>query len=405
MIVRILVVEDTGPDYERLEAILRALPSSEKTAWEITDIQIVRAANAKDALRLIEKGVKSGEPFDVIVLDLAIPDSDGPPHTDHGFKVLRFARKLHAAHQIVIYTQFAIDPNILRALREGATDFVEKPRALANDDQELRSRFATCWQRIREDASATLLEERIKNLVPYAESGLAQRYTACFSTFLQQVAQTSEDVKHYAMDRFGLDLVKDSQDYLIRCLRDQDEDISTAKRNWVNLNANLLNGEGAELTPIPLRTLLDSIHSKWSPCLFIKNYRYVDSVKTGAGVLTFHQDVRIIIQEIIAGALSLLPDYGTEHKLEITAELNDGQVAIRFSDNLSGEFGITAEDASVINDGLILGPDHGRRRFGRSWGLSVAQHLALRGGGRLIVEPRRDGSTITYFAPSQTNPN
>ena len=39
---------------------------------------------------------------------------------------------------------------------------------------------------------------------------------------------------------------------------------------------------------------------------------------------------------------------------------------------------------------------NGRDGQWRAWGLSVAQQVALRGGGRLIVEPLEGGNLITY---------
>jgi hypothetical protein len=60
---------------------------------------------------------------------------------------------------------------------------------------------------------------------------------------------------------------------------------------------------------------------------------------------------------------------------------------------------LTRADAQAINGGFAIGPNHGATRFGRAWGLSVVQHVALRGGGRLIVTPQQQGSQITYVIP------
>ena len=54
---------------------------------------------------------------------------------------------------------------------------------------------------------------------------------------------------------------------------------------------------------------------------------------------------------------------------------------------------IPTDQAEQITQGEIIPPRDGQWR---AWGLSIAQHIALRGGGRLIVEPRGDGNLITY---------
>ena len=412
MDLSILIIEDEDVHYQRLESILDALPADHKKGWRINGINKIRAVHAEQAFNLIQEAHTRQRPFDVIVLDLAIPRYATPPgkkpepHEMYGFRVLDVARELRVARQIVIYTQFKSDPNILRALRSGATDFVQKPRPSENNTLQIQDRFMACWQRVLEDISVSLLDERIRNLVPYAEAGLAQRYTACFSRFLQQVANTAEDVQHYAVERFGLDPAKDSQDYLIRSLKNQGEDLKAAQENWERLNADLLNGTKGELAPsVSLGDLLDSIHKRWSACLLVKNCDYQNTITDAdAEVLTFQHDVSLIIQEIIAGALMLLPDFGAKRTLQVSAKVNgDAQAAIQFTDDVTPA--ITPEDARIINEGLVLGPNHGPKRFGRAWGLSVIQHLALRGGGRLIVQPRSDGTTITYFAPLDPNRN
>lgn len=406
MNLKILAVEDKLRHYQNLVAILKGISSKEQSDWGIDSLEFTHALSATEAFAKLEAAVL--DPFDILVLDLKIPDElGGIEDADNGFKVLNFARKVRATKQTVIYTQHLSDPYILTALREGANDFIAKPQPGNVDEQELQTRFVSCWQRVLENDSAGLLEQRIKDLVPFAEAGLAQRFTACFSSFLQKVAHNAEDVEHYATRRFGLDPEKDSQDYLIRCLKNQDDELKAAQKSWVTLNADLMNGYGDALTPIPLDTLLHTIQEKWSPCLRVKNTSLQKKFKgTGqTGVLTFQDDVRVIVQEIMAGALSALPDFGAPHEIKISVQVNDNQAAIKFSDDLVSddlEQRISESDAKAINDGSIVGPDHGSRRFGRAWGLSVAQHLALRGGGRLIVQPEPTGNVITYFAPLES---
>jgi len=207
MKVKILAVEDNDRHYRSLVSILRAISDVDKETWGIEDFEFDRAISLKGALAKFEE-VTDGDSYDMLVLDLEIPKTDHGPNlsVDHGFAVLKAARKSGTSKQIVIYTKFKSDENILKALREGANDFIEKPQLANVDEQELQNRFLTAWQRLLENESLGLLEERIKGLVPYAEAGLAQRFTTCFSGFLQKVAHTAEDVEHYAAERFGLDL-------------------------------------------------------------------------------------------------------------------------------------------------------------------------------------------------------
>jgi CheY-like chemotaxis protein len=400
MDIRILAAEDRPTHYNNLVAVLRTIPRHDKDAWRIDDLKFTPAATSSMAIKYLEMEARGGRPYDILVLDLGLPSEEGGiEDVEHGFEVLRAARELRAAKQTVIYTVHSSDRNILRALREGASDFVEKPDGPNFDEQELQTRFVTCWQRIIEADSAALFEQRIKELVPHAGAGLAQRFTACFTDIIQKVDHNAKDIEHYAYERFRISMEKDSQDYLMRLLSSQDADLKAALDNWAGLNADLL-GCAAEGRSMTLGALFDSVIVKLSPCLLVKNteLRKALSGSGEAALLSFQEDVRVIVQEVMAGGLSELHDYGPPRELEVTAAVNDGQVEVHFADDFDA---ILPEEAQAINRGSVVGPDHAPVQFGRAWGLSVAQHIALRGGGRLIVKPRQGGrgNVVTYFAP------
>jgi CheY-like chemotaxis protein len=395
---RIIAVEDNQRHYENLVSILRTIPSKDKLEWGIEDFAILQARSSLEAEDLLHE---MQDACHILVLDLKIPKRVGLiPDSDNGFEILSLARKLGKANQIIIYTNYQSQQNLLKALREGANDFLQKPVEAGVADQELQARFMSCWQRVLATESARLLEKRIKDLIPYAEAGLAHRFTACFSDFVQTVAHSTEDIEHYAQERFGIDRQKDSQDYLIRCLENQEARLKTAQQNWADLKADLLSVT-QQPTIETVESLLASIQENLSPCQFVKNTSITMGIsRTGqTSVLSFQDDVRMVLQEITAGALGTLTDYGNQYAIDITMRVRDGQAEMQFSDNFEQQ--ISREDAQAINGGFSVSSNHGRTRFGRAWGLSVAQHIALRGGGRLIVksESPLQGNVVTYFIP------
>jgi two-component system response regulator PilR (NtrC family) len=60
------------------------------------------------------------EPFDVVVTDLAMPDGSG-------MGVLREARLREESAQVIVITAYATTADAVRAMREGAYDYVQKP--------------------------------------------------------------------------------------------------------------------------------------------------------------------------------------------------------------------------------------------------------------------------------------
>jgi CheY-like chemotaxis protein len=407
MKVRILAVEDVSDDYKNLVSILRAIPKNHLLDFGITDLLFERAESYEEAEEFFNGAKTNSTPYHILILDLKLPErkKSTDDKTDYGFKTLNVARRLAAVRQIIIYTNYPEGVNIQKALREGANDFVGKPSERGERDHELQTQFMCCWQRVLTEESARLLDLRVKDLIPYAEAGLAHRFTACFSAFVETVDYTAHDIERYASERFGLERERDSQDYLFRLLNKQATELRAAQDNWAALKADLSSGEETPKAET-LETLLNSIEENLMPCLLVKNTPlerlFYDGGQTR--VLSFQDDVRVVIQEIISGMLSDLPDFGAEHRIKINLRrVESNQTAeLEFSEDFSDNPArlISRADAQAINGGLTIGPDHEPMRFGRTWGLSVVQHIALRGGGRLIVMPQlSEGNKVTYIVP------
>src|SRR5207249_3445347 len=89
-----------------------------------------------------------------------------------------------------------------------------------------------------------------------------------------------------------------------------------------------------------------------------------------------------ILKEIIGGAMSDVRDSPSKSTtIKINVRILSEQAEIQFADDLPA---ISTRSAEAINRGRPAVPD---RTFGRLWGLSVAQHIALLGGGRLVCTP------------------
>lgn len=403
MVIRILAVENELKDYRNLDSLLKSMLKGPLSEMGVDDLHLDRAESAGDAEALLTGALEQSNPYHILILDLQIPGGAGrSASTEHGFDILKLARRLSAARQIIIYTKFPEGINIQTALREGANDFVKKPTQLGVNDYELKTRFMCCWQRVLNDESSQLLDLRVKDLIPYAEAGLAHRFTAHFFDLVQTVTYTAHDIEQYASERFVLDRKKDSQDYLFRLLNRQDAGLKAAQENWAALNADLSSGDETPKAEI-LETLFDAVEEKLAPCALVKNTPIRKDFYGGAQtrILSFPDEVRVVIQEIISGALSVLTDFGMGHKISVGLRLRNGQAELQFSDDIGCDDDLARRraDAQAINGGFPLSPNHGTKRFGRAWGLSVVQHIALRGGGRLIVMPQPQGTQITYVIP------
>src|ERR1700690_2350600 len=101
---RILIIDDEVEIRESLETLL-----------QLENYTVVVAATGREGLAQI--GERS---FDVVLLDLALPDKNG-------MDVLAEIRMQHPQQAIIMITAYGTVENAVRAMQSGATNFIQKP--------------------------------------------------------------------------------------------------------------------------------------------------------------------------------------------------------------------------------------------------------------------------------------
>jgi CheY-like chemotaxis protein len=383
---RVLVVEDQVNQWQAVEVALKITDSRKELGLDSFVPQFAR--NVKEAETLLAQN----SPYDFLLLDLGIPRADGEPDfANNGQELLERVQREGEAKQVIVISIWFVVDQVARAFRSGAVDFVAKPFTT----DQLQAQVIKCWKHLLVKESTRLLEkERISELIEYAEKGLAHRFTTCFSSIVRTVAHTSEDIEQYVQERYGLDRKKYFEDLFFTYLNSQDDSISKAKRDWAALTAPLQSPNESSGSA-KVETLLKGVHESVLPCLIVKKITLEFFDEGATEILTFEDDVHAVLKEMILGAASKLPDFNeVKQVIEIKVENADGQVKLRCSDLLEP---IAPDLAKSINEGSTISP---ALRFGREWGLSVVQHIAMRGGGRLEIEPQAAGNIITYLIPS-----
>jgi CheY-like chemotaxis protein len=393
----LLIVEDEEKTLIANERYINQIEEDRKDKAGITKFNIDSTTSVEAALEWLTRHISS--PYDIVLLDMDLPGSNddrletgsyaNKEDKDYrGYEILDFIEQTGAAKAVIVVSGRPID--VLDIFRQGAFDFIKKPRY----KEELQERVLVCWSRLLLKKSKQLFDARIGDLAPYAEKGLAHRFTTCFSKLVQTVAHSAEDIEKYMHERYGLDRRKDSQDYFFKCLKGEEDAVAKIQREWTALQAAVLPQEESAKTET-IDALLIGIHQSLRPCLIVKNVELELLTESATEILSFDDDVRAILKEIIVGALGTLHDFNeTKRTISINISNVNGQVKVSFADQLKQ---ISPEDARRINGGSSIPPG---RRFEREWGLSVVQHIAMRGGGRLEIESQPQGNVVTYFVPS-----
>jgi two-component system, NtrC family, response regulator PilR len=105
VVARVLVVDDEAGLREMLGMLLNR-----------AGYQVAIANGYREAAKSLDELA----PFDLVVTDLAMPDGTG-------IEVLNRAKKRDSSTEVVVITAYATTENAVRAMREGAYDYIEKP--------------------------------------------------------------------------------------------------------------------------------------------------------------------------------------------------------------------------------------------------------------------------------------
>lgn len=419
MKLRALLVEDDPDQLDGLELVFDSIPEAERQRYGIDEISVEKADCTQLAREKLESAARSARPYDILLQDLNLPSNPGGKEegVEVGHSLLEFAHGLEAAKEICVVSVNTDFNSVSAAFRRGAVDFISKPY----EPTELPRRILQLWERRLMKESAKVFEDRIKILIPYAEREFISQISSCLSNVVHGIRQEVEGMKRSFSERFGLDTQSDSQDPLLEHLAVMRQTVSEAMKEWgetKELAQDIFNGflplteigQSQQATPSLthneqpivgyIEDILREVRDSVSSCLVIKGVTVTIPDERETQVVSFGSDVRNVLNEIILGGISELSSQNNLTKdINITVSKieKDEKAEVRFEDNLPL---IPNEKAKHINTGVSLKLDGS---YGQTWGLSIVNQVARRGGGHLNVEPSAQGNVITYFIPLAKN--
>src|SRR5258706_534842 len=141
---RILIIDDEAEIRESLQTLL-----------ELEGYEVTTAANgAKGLARVGEK------PFDLVLLDKALPDQDG-------FEVLATIRDRDTALPVIMITAYGTLENAVHAMQAGATNFIQKPW----DNEKLLADVRETVRRRRVEEENVQLKRALKQRYSFDDIG------------------------------------------------------------------------------------------------------------------------------------------------------------------------------------------------------------------------------------------
>jgi CheY-like chemotaxis protein len=390
MKLRTLVVEDDRYQAEAVNHVLHEISEDQMKGADIDGFEITLVNCASEARKRLEQAEFDKKPFDLLLLDLGLPENPGENEKpEMGVEILRLVKAKEAARGIIVISVFK---DLEHFVRLGADDFIGKPYG----QEELQLRTLKVWGLVKERHRRKIVNEIMKaslsKLALYADKGISYRFGSCFSRFIQSVRHETEEMRSELFKQFNLKPDDDLPEPLAQQLATAEDAIKKARDEWKAIQAPFKIPDYAPGSVV-VEDAASNMAEEMRPCM---NIRLETTADQETRILSFrdayHDNAPMIIRELVINGLTELKesDFSKSWDVAVKTTIADGMAEISFRDNFTP---ISADLAEMVTKGDNIPPRDGQWR---AWGLSVVQHIALRGGGRLIVKPLEDGNLITY---------
>lgn len=389
MNLSILIVEDSEVVLDEIAILINSLDESKKSAAGIEKILIDKANCISLAEEFLRNASSQNRPYDLLLLDLSLPNRQGD--TDNvrgGLDLISTARQLNAAKEITIVSaNINLDTHITESFTRGANDFIRKPYSPVELQQKVLNAVKLLNERYLSKLRR-LVDERIHLLSASIWKSTAQQFSSRIYTLIQTVVYETEEL-HNALQHLSEQENTGLHQSMRSNLARIETAASAAREDMAELQKSFYD-PGQESGNASLSAILENLAEDLQPCVAVKCSQLMDEFP----ILCLRNGVQVVLKEILVGGLSENSNSTRTWFADVTVKGENGRAAVCIHDNFSP---LEAEVADRINKGENILPQETSKL--RDWGLSLAQQIALRGGGRLIVEPQENGNLITYLIP------
>ncbi len=398
MALNLLIVEDQIEQLDYLELVARQFWDKQKDSLKLNKLRIDRAAVAVDARRLLASAAERHEPYDLLLLDLGLPENQGEKEqTDLGLQLIEIAKKNRVANRILVISAFPEFDYVVPAFQRGANDFIKKPF----DKRELFHRINLLLTGLLDEARGQAMDERRRELSPYVWKYVAHRFSACFSEFIQAVGHDADALSDEISERFGLSRIGTSQDPIVQALRSLTAASQAADEKWTRLQEAFDRDTGREKpedarSELCLEAWLANFARQSRFCL---NVEFDNARSAKTSVLSLGGNWQTALREILLGGVATPQQQYWGSRVKVSVDARGDLAEVSFADELPA---LSPEIADKINREENILPNEGPWR---AWGLGIVQHIASLGGGKLSVNAlekssaRETGNHISLFIP------
>lgn len=389
---RLLIVEDSGRTLWQLTSTFTSPPRQLAEIYGAGPFDVETASTGAAATRLLKCADANGTPYDVMTLDLGLPENEGDSEDPQvGIELLRSVPESQCT-AIVVASVHTEVPTLIELIRTRSADFVPKPfdrdcesifRSVVRAYQAgIRTRWLTIKQRLAEQLFA--VQSRCE---------VADRLSGVVAEGLGTICEHVRELARQIEDRFQLGLSRDAEDPICQAIAAIERTADSLPRRCATLR-----GDPAVTSERLSHIYVDNVvGTALEKCWFgiAHHGLHVIGIPQGVRVVhSFRRDLELIVEEMLVNAIEVS---ARGQSLDIHVERNQEQQTLDVS---------VVDQAKPIDnsacDRIAIGEPLDSQS-GREWGLWLAQRVARSIGARLRISPSSTGNTVTLHIPLTAN--
>ena len=350
---KILCVDD--------EVIIRELCCS-----ALEDYQVRTAANGRQALEIL-----AAEPIDLVLSDIMMPDIGG-------LDLLQKIKEQQPDQAVVLMTGYSNREIILKALKAGADDFIDKPVNIVQLDTTIKKVLEK--QQIRLELRDLKHVDKLKSDFLGLISHKLKTPATAISLFIQNLAEGVEDPTDSGFQQV-LSMVQTETLHLEKLIQD-----------LLYFSEATLEKAEQELEPLDLGLVADQVAASLEPAAARAQLNFqLDLVPPLATRPLQLNPQRIIfaVRALLENAIKFTPAGGT---IKVTGETTENSVTLIIKDT---GIGISQQEiGKIFNKFYQVDPEHTGQVRGFGLGLYYAREFIQSMGGHLTIDSLPEQGTV-----------
>jgi CheY-like chemotaxis protein len=403
---KLLIVEDHPHLGPALKRTFEAPAQRQRDAFAIDRFTVDLATNRAHAEALLKKAADSFQPYDVLLLDLEIPESEGQPaKMDEGFKILPLIRDPPYT-QVVLNSQYINLKKLHKPVQSGIFDYIIKQDRDKLDDDGKADALQTVINAYRKGLlrQKSMWEEFLRKR---SEQWRLFQTCARMVDYVSQIVtdgvgrlrEHGRNLGDLLAARYELRPEHDAGDPLCQAVQQimDDADRISAEIPGVRhfLGDASLEEEEELLREGVVEDLVRAGAAKCLPGLAFKGLSLSHLPQGRHEARIFSHDIEMILYELICNAIEV-SESGQEISVDVV-EMRGSQgertIEVRVEDQ-APSLEKRIRDAIAANRPLGI-------KDGRGWGLSLAQRVAENSGAWIDIQetPSGVGNTVILHIP------